>query len=323
MSDSSPIYIYSAAALGPHGDLSGNEREVTKGDAQKVDLSGYMDRFNAPELRRASHFSQLSLICMSEAIRRIDSPIDGGAVLYFSTGLGEEQGTVALFEDIMEGRAESTSPFAFVNSVNNTTAFFLSKIAGLNGQNLIISQEEFSFECALSLACGDITLEESSHALVGGTDEICLPRTDHLTRIDLRRDQAAGEGSGWLYIGKERANAIGEIIMLKEFTQSELTCSDVISTLLEPYISSEEKVRLLPGFRLTSEEISAVIHSLPQMELKDYIKQCGCFHTASAFGIASIFDNNIEEEPALYFHVNRNALGRTFIVGIRVFGRKG
>lgn len=321
MSSSSPIYIYSAAALGPHGDLSGDEREVVQGDALNFDLSDLMDRFNAPELRRASHFSQLSLICIFEAIKRIDSSIDRGTALYFATGLGEEQGTVDLFENIMEGRAESSSPFAFVNSVNNTTAFFLSKINRLNGQNLIISQEEFSFECALSLACGDISLGESSHAIVGGADEIYLPRADHLTRINLREDQAAGEGSGWLYIGKERANAIAEIVMLKEFTQSEPTSSDVISSLIEPYISMKEKACLLPGFRLTPEEISPLIHSLPQMELKDYLKLCGCFHTASAFGLASIFDKN-EEEPVLYFHVNRNAFGRIYIVGIRVFARR-
>ena len=319
MSDSLPIYIYSAAALGPHGDLSGDERENTKGDAENVDLSDLMARFNAPELRRASHFSQLSLICISEAIRRFGSSIDQGTALYFATGLGEEQGTVALFENIMEGRGEASSPFAFVNSVNNTTAFFLSKINRLSGQNLIISQEEFSFECALSQACGDISLGESSHALVGGADEICLPRADHLTRISLREDQAAGEGSGWLYIGKERANAIGEITMLKEFTQSEAIWPDAATALIEPYMSSKEKVGLLPGFRLTSEEISALIHSLPQMELKDYLKQCGCFHTASAFGLASIFDK-VEEEPGLYFHVNRNEFGRIFIVGIRFFG---
>ena len=321
MSDSSPVYIYSAAALGPHGDLSGDERAILEGDARNVDLNGLMDRFNAPELRRASHFSQLSLICISEAIKRDDAPLDKGTPLYFATGLGEEQGTVALFEDIMEGRAESTSPFAFVNSVNNTTAFFLSKINRLSGQNLIISQEEFSFECALSLACGDISLGESGHALVGGADEIYLPRADHLTRINLREDQAAGEGSGWLHLGKERASAIGEVVMLKEFVQNATTWSDSTTTLIEPYMSTDEKIRLLPGFRLTLEEISVLIHSLPQMELEDYLKQCGCFHTASAFGIASIFDK-IEEEPGLCFHVNRNEFGRTFIVGIRVFGRK-
>ncbi len=322
MSDSLPIYIYSAAALGPHGDLSGDERENITGDAENVDLSGLMGRFNAPELRRSSHFSQLSLISISEAIRRFGSSIDQGTALYFATGLGEAQVTSVLFEKVMEGRAEASSPFAFVNSVNNTTAFFLSKINRLSGQNLIISQEEFSFESALNQACGDISLGESGHALVGGVDEIYLPRADHLTRINLREDQAAGEGSGWLYIGKERANAIGEIVMLKEFTQSESTCSDVISAVIEPYMSTDEKMCLLPGFRLTLEEISALIHSLPQMEVKAYLKHCGCFLTASAFGLASIFDK-VEEESALYFHVNRNSYGRTFIVGIRVLGRRG
>lgn len=322
MSDSLPIYIYSAAALGPHGDLSGDERVAMQGDAENVDLSDLMARFNAPELRRSSHFSQLSLISISEAIRRFGSSIDQGTALYFATGLGEEKGTVALFENIMEGRGEASSPFAFVNSVNNTTAFFLSKINRLSGQNLIISQEEFSFECALSQSCGDISLGEAGHALVGGADENCLPRIDHLTRISLRENQPAGEGSGWLYIGKERARAIGEIVMLKELVQSEATWPDSTTSLIEPYMSADEKVRLLPGSRLTSEDISALIRSLPQMELNDYLKQCGCFLTASAFGLASIFDK-VEEEPVLCFHVNRNAYGRTFIVGIRVFGRRG
>ena len=322
MSDSSTIYIHSAAAIGPRGDLSASERAVMKGDADNFDLSALMDRFNTPELRRASHFSQLSLISMSEAIERLGSSIDEETFLYFATGLGESQGTSLLFEDVMKGRGESSSPFAFVNSVNNTTAFFLSKIAGLNGQNLIISQEEFSFECALSSACGDISLGESAHALVGGADEICLSRADHLKRIDLREEQPAGEGSGWLYIGKDRANAIGELVVLKELVQGETTCPDMIGTLIEPYISSKEKVRLLPGFGLTSEDISPLIHSHPQLEVRDYLKQCGSFHTASAFGIASIFDE-VEEEPILYFHINRNAFGRIFIVGIRVFARKG
>ena len=322
MPDFKSIYIHSAAALGPHGDLSPDGRGILKGDAEKIDLGVLMGRFKAPELRRASHFSKLALIAISEAIERAPSPVGEGTPLYFSTGLGEEQGTVDLFENIMEGRVEATSPFAFVNSVNNTTAFFLSKINGLNGQSLIISQEDFSFECALSQACCGISLGESSHALVGGADEFCRPRKDHMTRISLRDDQKAGEGSGWLYIGRERGNAVGEIVMLKELNNREADFTALICNIIAPYLSTNEKVRLLPGFRLRHEDVSALIKEMPKLEVTNYLELCGAFHTSSAFGMASIFDK-AEEGPLLYFHVNRNLYGRTFIAAIRVFGQRG
>ena len=158
-------------------------------------------------------------------------------------------------------------------------------------------------------------------ALVGGVDESAQPRAEHLRHISLRPDQLIGEGSGWLYLTKHPTGAVGELlcveqialppkIALEDWAQSVATCVQQTGS------DTQEPPHLLPGFRLSSDDISALRRKLPRAQVFNYLEYCGCYHTASAFGIAMMFD-----APGVVasrvFHVNRDASGRTMVVGVR------
>jgi len=199
-------------------------------------------------------------------------------------------------------------------------AFYVARRAQFSARNLTVTEEEFSFEWALKLALGDLRHAGFDQALVGGVDENSRPRADHLRRISLRADQPMGEGSGWLYLTKDPTAALGELLCVEQLSLSPTMSfgdwAQSVAACVARYGERNERVHLLPGFRLTLGDISALLAKLPRATLTDYLVYCGSYHTAAAFGIGMLFD-----EPAAtaarYFHVNRDATGRTMVVGVR------
>ena len=321
MAEKSPIYILSAATLGPGQDTAYADRRSLTEDAMPLDLQALLKTFTEQDLRRAGHFTELAVAGSQLCISRLKQPLNQDTAVYFSTGLGEVQKTVALFQQVMDEDTGLVSPYSFVNSVSSTAGFYVAKAAGLKSRNLTVCQEEFSFEAAFKLAQTDLENNEVDFAMVGGADECSHPRAEHMHRIQLEDSQPMGEGSGWLCLGKTSRHAIGEVLMVREITgDTPAAWLTAVEGILSPWLKKGHKTYLLPGFRLEEANINNLLNRLPEMELKDYLDYCGCFHTAAAFGLASVFDEK-RKEPALYFHINRNTYGRTMIVGVYAFPR--
>ncbi|MBE9504125.1 MAG: hypothetical protein IME96_08110 [Proteobacteria bacterium] len=316
------IYIGAAAAIGPAGDTTHLEREALSSDPQPADLEALVSSLNCQdELRRVSRYTKMALMGAQTALGRLPGPVDEKTALYFGTGLGELENTISLFSESMDPHVLYTSPYSFVSSVNNSTAFYVAKINGLMSKNMTVCQEEFSFEWTLKVASFDLLSRHLRNALVGAADESSFPRSEHMHRLKLEADQIMGEGSGWLCLQTSREGAVGELFLLEELPavpERGIEWLDIISGMLEPYFEEVEDFFLLPGFRLHKEEVDEIIKRFPTMECKNYLDYCGCFHSAAAFGIASAFDDRHEAET-LYFHLNRNLFGRLFIVGVKVY----
>lgn len=323
MSDTRRVYINAAAAIGPAGDSHPAERKVLVSDPLQADLYDRVKALTGLEMRRAGHFTELAIFGSQLAIARLGSRIGRSAPLYFGTGLGEVHETVALFEQVMEGGAGATSPYGFVNSVSNTTAFHVAKTAGLTSANITVSQEELSFEWALQLAAGDIIDGSAAQALVGGVDELSHPRADHVKRMPLKDGEIMGEGSGWLCLGSEGGKALGEVIgvigLATDHEDIEVW-SRAIAEAAAPWLTAALPVFLMPGLRLSGAHIEAVLRRMKGAQVMDYLHLCGRFHVAAAFGIAAIFDARCAAET-LFIHVSANTEGRTMIVGVKAFGQ--
>jgi len=320
MNEAIKIYIHSAAALGPQGDLRAEERKALAGDAVAADLSEKMSHFKGPELRRIAHFSELPIVASSEALNRLGRDWQKSSALYLGTGLGESQGTIGLFKEIMEEQKEFVSPYGFVNSVNNTAAFFIAKILGIESSNITISQEELSFEWALKLAVNDLKNGLCKGALAGGADELCHPRSNHEKRIKLRPKDHMGEGSGWLYLEKEKEGALGEVVDVVTFPPSQGQWQEWVARAVNPWAGENEAIVILPGFRMDEEEVKKLATLIPHSAVENYLQYCGSFHTAAAFGVASIFDKKNDKEM-LYIHINRDASDRIMAVSVRSYSR--
>ncbi len=316
---SNTVYILSAAAIGPSSDTAPGQRRVLEEDPLPTDMSGLLKELTGEESRRIGHFAQLAVACSRLALNRFKKTITHKTPLYLATGLGEVQNTLSVFEQVMDSDDSLCSPYGFVNAVSSTTAFHITKAAGLNGKNITISQEELSFEWALKLAASDMGNKEAEYALVGGVDESSRPRLEHMRRIRLDDDQVMGQGAGFLLFGRNADNAVGEVVDVQWFDSNDEEKNAwvlKIARLVERMRKRTDRVILLPGFRLEREHIASLYSRITGIEVYNYLPFCGCFHTASAFGIASVFDAP-HERDTLYLHVNNNASGRTMVVLFR------
>jgi hypothetical protein len=238
--------------------------------------------------------------------------------VYVGTGLAEVRKTHAVFSQVMPPGPGMASPFDFINAANNMAAFYTAKLGNFRARNLTVTQEEFSFERALQLALADLRAGSYHQALVGGIDENSQPRANHLRRIDLRDDQVMGEGSGWLYLATRRERARGELLAV---VRRGMRGSDAVALLDEDvrgWRQHGEPVVLLPGFRLEPSETARLAALRPGVETRNYLTHCGCFHTAAAFGIGTMFDHP-SPRPTLVVHINRDSAGGLMLVALRLF----
>ena len=315
-----PIYIRAAAALGPLGDYQPAQRKTLEADPAPLELNELTRAIVGQSLRQASHFVELAVIGSQLCLQRLGQATYTVTPVYLGTGLAEVNKTTALFEQVLPPGEGLASPFDFINSANNMAAFYVARRAQFSARNLTITEEEFSFEWALKLAMGDLRHAGFEQALVGGVDENSRPRAEHLRRISLRADQPMGEGSSWLYLTKDPTDALGEVLCVEQLSMSPTHSfgewASSVARCVAQNSPAQDPLYLQPGFRLTLGDISALLGKLPRATLINYITHCGCYHTAAAFGIGMLFDEPVAT-PGRYFHVNRDAMGRTLVIGVR------
>jgi len=309
----SRVFVHASAALGPAGDTVLAERVTLTGDPAPADLRDLVRRTLGAPLRQASHFVELAAIASQLCLKRLHAPAPENTAVYLGTGLAEVRKTRTLFEQVMPPGPGMASPFDFINAANNMAAFYVARLGGLRSRNLTLSQEEFSFEWALRLAWEDLRAGLFRQALVGGLDESSQPRAQHLRRMHLQEDQVIGEGAGFFYLSVEPAPV--ELLGVRFLREQPVAAG--LSTVLEEWQEPLEPVELLPGFRLTAEDRSALARHLPAANVTEYLHQCGCFHTAAAFGLARTLESG-KDSRRLVLHLNRKGHDQWMVVGIRI-----
>lgn len=302
------VYIHSAAALGPFGDYLPEHRQELRGDAEGAALKPLVKQIVGQPLRQASHFIELASIGARLCLEKLGMPAPPGTAVYLGTGLADVRKTEAVFRQVVQENG-LISPFDFINAANNMAAFYVARLAGFASRNLTLMQNELSVECALRLAFADLRHTDICSALVGGVDEVTHPRSAHLQRLPLDVNQLMGEGSGWLYLTKDARGARGELLAIETIGQD-------LASIVEAHRRHGEPVRLLPGFRLAANEVASFTENIAGIDVQDYVRYCGCYYSAAAFGIATSFDAS---KPALYLHINRDETGRQMAVLWRVF----
>ncbi len=311
-----PVYIHAAAALGPHGDITRPERRALHGDPPPLELKERVKEIVGVPLRQASHLVELAAIGSQLCLKRLPYPAPEHTAVYLGTGLAEVRKNEAVFKQTMPPGPGLASPFDFINAANNMAAFYSARLGNFRARNLTVSQEEFSFEWALHLATADVRSGEYRQVLVGGVDENFHPRSGHLLRINLRDDQPMGEGSGWLLLSADKAQARGELVEVKRAARHLDTAQD-LHAAWRLWQQPGEVLTLLPGLRIEPAEIRQLREALPDLRVQDYLSLCGGFHTAAAFGLAALFDT--PATPGLFVHLNRDTSGHAMLCAVRVF----
>ena len=300
------VFVHAAAAVGPHGDVTPGERRALTADAKPSDLRERVKALTGQHLRQASHFVELAVVGAKTCLNRLPHPADPGTAIYLGSGLAEQRKMQALFKQVATGGL--ASPFDFINAANNMAAFYVAKLAGLSARNYTVMTDELSFETALATAFSDVAHGAVPAALVGGMDECLDTRAEQLRRLDLNPTQHIGEGGGWLYLSPTEDGALAELIAVEDAVDARAS----VNALRQ----GDEAVIWLHGFR------TAPPHPAQgaQDRVYDYLQFCGCFHTAAAFGVASLFD-----EPAnqgLYLHTQADRRTHWYI-GLRLSATAG
>ncbi len=300
------------------------QRRLLTADPPQSELGVITRQVIGKSLRQASHFVESAVIGSQLCLQRLPAPAPHDTAVYLGTGLAEVRKTQSLFAQVMPPGPGSASPFDFINSANNMASFYVAKLANLTGRNLTVMAEEVSFESALDLAITDLRAGGFKAALVGGVDENSHPRSEHLRHIALRDDEIMGEGSGWIFLTRDREGAQGEVLAVESLRgpQQPAAWADAVASAVERCITPRGTLRLRPGFRLTPEDVAALAKRLPGLVSEPYLGYCGSFHSAAAFGIAALFDRG-HTSPQLYLHLNRDSVGHTMLVGLKTLTPAG
>ena len=312
------VYIHAASAIDPLLNSEASNRTRLTGIPDKADAGAKVKTLIGNPLRQASHLVKMGVIGVIQCRKQIASQLDSNAAIYVGTGLGEMDKCRGLFEQVMPPASGMASPFDFISSSSNIAAFYAAKILGLSTRNLTISQDEFSFEYALKLAMDDLRSDTYNQAFVSGLDERSVVIDYQLRRMHIADDQILGEGCGWLYLNKESNGALASIEELTFVHAGNPNDSEWVNAIADKLGHIKEHIILLPGFRVDIEACQALAQKLGQSDIFNYTQHCGCYHTASAFGIAEAVNNS--PANATLVHINTGPGNQTAIVLIKRTG---
>jgi hypothetical protein len=280
-----------------------------------------IDQLKAKILRkRVRRIGRVSLMSSIGAVACLDAAgiavPDGSELgIFHGTSLGNLSETNRVFQESISLNGAFPSPINFANSLCNITAFHIAQMTGANGPNILVVQEEFSFEGALRalfLSAQDPSLR---WALAGATDQFVPPRGEHALRVNLDPELMFGEGSGWVCLSRTEEDCIGELLDVSEFVMGS-NWSDSLSDRIQMYRSDGEQVVILPGLRITPEDLAEAKEKVPECTIRPYLDRTGHYPTASASGVALMLLERTT--PALVVHLAKNAAGRMALILFRV-----
>src|SRR5690625_210521 len=164
-------------------------------------LEPLIARWHGTRIRRIDRYIQL---CVAGGLNCI-----AGQPLHPQTGvyLASRVGAVSTSAKTMiqtEQKGEMPKPLHFVNTLCTSAGFCRTQLLGLTGAAVVVSLEWLSFESALLHAWLDLKQGRIDCALVGGFDEVSLPTSHQLERLDQAHISPPPthltEGTHWLLL---------------------------------------------------------------------------------------------------------------------------
>ncbi|MET0068360.1 MAG: hypothetical protein ABW076_18600 [Candidatus Thiodiazotropha sp.] len=163
-------------------------------------LPGLLEALKASPLkppRRSDRLTQLSLLGLSATPGH--SHLNPETQLVLASGDVNLDSTIQNNEQIF-AQHSIPNPIAFINTVNNSTAFHICQALHIGGQVTTVSRGDCSLEAGLQVAD---TLREAHKLpiLLGSVDEVPRDTAQHRRRLKLDPDEPLAEGSFWFHCG--------------------------------------------------------------------------------------------------------------------------
>ncbi|MBF0196675.1 MAG: hypothetical protein HQL32_03155 [Planctomycetes bacterium] len=236
-------------------------------------------------LRRAGHLSKMAAISATACLKNGPENINKNKVgLFHGSAVGNAPEATRAFQESLDDENPMPSPFNFANSITFMTNFHVAQMTGIRGPGSLVSQEAFSFELALECALNHRQIASCEYALVGGSDSLAEPRESDLARFHCSEETMMGEGSSWLLLGRNKAEACAEVLDLG-FLRNMDDHHEIrsLKTIVEK-LRGEEKLSLMPGINVSQEFINDCLLNL-KCKSFSYLQQTGYSLTAAAAAI--------------------------------------
>ena len=174
---------------------------IDAAEPQLVDLNTLIGRWHPERIRRIDRYIQLCVAGGLNCVAGRSLPADTG--VYLSTNSGAISTPSATMRHIQQ-QGELPKPLHFVNTLSNSAGYYLTRLLQLNGNTVMVSDSETSFEAALLHAGMDLLAGRISTALVGAFDDIAMPIAHQLERMQAPADTTSVyEGSHWLLLERD------------------------------------------------------------------------------------------------------------------------
>jgi 3-oxoacyl-(acyl-carrier-protein) synthase len=281
------MYIHS------HGSIVGPPVEDIKTYKQEV------ARHTELQFRRANRFVLLSLAGAGRCAH--GQGVKKDAAVYLTTENGNLGDTETVLDQIFHNH-QFPMPYNFINTMSNTASFYIAQSLHLYGCNLTFSSKQLSFERGLELLQSNLRGGVVAEALIGGVDEACASKSQFEAKVHLPFESfTMVEGSSWLLLKADAAQALGEIRGIETF--KDLAAA---TDRLRQIPLSRTAIRSF-GILVDERDRRAIAAALPATVEFDHIAMLGYHDSATATGATAFLERY---SSGSWLHVNKDARGQ-------------
>ncbi len=246
---------------------------VNRKEGEELDVKAAWKTVSPKMIRRTDRFIQLALLGAHQTVG--ESVLDKETALYMASG----QGNLAVFKRLRDQRyihKQPPKPVDFINSLSNTSGFYVAQFFDLHGKNLNVSRQGLVTETILLLAQNDLELGKEREVLLGGVDELQEPVAFTKRSLGVCDDRLLGEGSNWMLLSAQKEGALASIEVVKK----QMHLAEV-----KAYLQGVEKSCKIAFGQLCSKETIDALLDGEMIERFVYEESCGFYETAPLFAL--------------------------------------
>lgn len=270
------------------------------------DMKELAQQITEKSFRRIGRFIQLAMI---GAARCTNLSVPADTAVYLASGRGDLETTLDIMKELF-AHGQTPKPLAFVNTVSNAACFYVAQLLKLQSRSNYVCNRYFAFESILQLAVTDLLIGTTSSTLIGSIDVVTQPVNEHRQRLQLPPDSPLGEGTHWLWIGKQNAQRprLGEIIAAEHFASR-----DALLAWTQSHSSSS--MALSCGQFVSDIEWTLLQSAIAHHTLFDYRNNRGYYDSQSGAAIGEFLCSNCKANTLM--HINANADGEYSVIVAR------
>lgn len=246
---------------------------INRREGEELDVKALWKNVSPSMIRRTDRYIQLALLGAHQAVGA--TTLDKETALFMASG----QGNLEVFKRLRDQRyihQQPPKPVDFINSLSNTSGFYVAQFFDLHGKNLNVARLGLVSEMTLLLAQNDLELGKEEKVLLGGVDELQEPVVFTRRTLGISDESVLGEGSNWMLLSRERENALATV----DVEKGKMDLAAVKAALRK----SDPACKVAFGFRCTEPMIAEILDGETRERFR-YEEGCGFYETRTFYAV--------------------------------------